>query len=247
MEQLLFYFVILFTNIIQGITGFAGTILAMPFSIMLIGYGVAKPILNVLGIFAGIYVFAGNIKFVNKKELLKIIIVMGPAILAGTLFQHLMIGKERILYKLLGIFVISIAIQRLILTCREKTTPLVSNSVVENIKGYGYLISAGIVHGMFVSGGPLLIGYLSKKIQDNKSFRATVSGVWIVLNSLVLFTDIKSGYWNRKLLNILLFSIVFLFSGMIIGSILFKHMSKKFFLLLTYVLLLISGVTLILK
>lgn len=49
MNYILFLLVILLTNIIQGITGFAGTILAMPPGLMLVGYPVAKPVLNVLG------------------------------------------------------------------------------------------------------------------------------------------------------------------------------------------------------
>lgn len=60
MAEVLFYVIIFLANIIQGITGFAGTILAMPFSIHLVGYAVAKPVLNVLGIIAGIYVVAGG-------------------------------------------------------------------------------------------------------------------------------------------------------------------------------------------
>ena len=41
MKELLFFVTIFLANIIQGITGFAGTILAMPFGIMLMGYDVA--------------------------------------------------------------------------------------------------------------------------------------------------------------------------------------------------------------
>ncbi len=54
MNQVLFLLVILLANIIQGITGFAGTILAMPPSLMLVGYAVAKPVLNVLGLLSGV-------------------------------------------------------------------------------------------------------------------------------------------------------------------------------------------------
>lgn len=54
---------------IQGITGFAGTILAMPPSLILVGYDVAKPILNVLGILAGVYVFVTQWKHVDWKQL----------------------------------------------------------------------------------------------------------------------------------------------------------------------------------
>ena len=59
-NYIVFFLVILLANIIQGITGFAGTILAMPPSLMLVGYSVAKPVLNVLGLLSGIYVFVGH-------------------------------------------------------------------------------------------------------------------------------------------------------------------------------------------
>ncbi|MFR6333328.1 MAG: hypothetical protein ACLUOI_34180 [Eisenbergiella sp.] len=79
MNYILFLLVILLTNIIQGITGFAGTILAMPPGLMLVGYPVAKPVLNVLGLLSGIYVFTGNYKSVCWKELRKIVAVMAES------------------------------------------------------------------------------------------------------------------------------------------------------------------------
>ena len=38
MNTVLFYIIIFLTNVIQGITGFAGTILAMPPSLILVGF-----------------------------------------------------------------------------------------------------------------------------------------------------------------------------------------------------------------
>ena len=43
MNYLLFYIVILLSNIIQGITGFAGTILAMPFPLSSSEWGPPSP------------------------------------------------------------------------------------------------------------------------------------------------------------------------------------------------------------
>ena len=68
----LFLVVILLANIMQGITGFAGTILAMPPGLMLVGYPVAKPVLNVLGLLSGIYVLSGHKDQVCWKEVRKI-------------------------------------------------------------------------------------------------------------------------------------------------------------------------------
>lgn len=75
MKEFIFYIIIFLTNIIQGITGFAGTILAMSPSMILVGYDVAKPILNVLGIeyeaficFLWNFCFAFSISRVSFKK-----------------------------------------------------------------------------------------------------------------------------------------------------------------------------------
>ena len=83
MNEILFYIVILLANIIQGITGFAGTILAMPFSLKLVGMDVAVPVLNLLGLASGVYVLAGNYRSVDRKELLRAVAVMEPAVIIG--------------------------------------------------------------------------------------------------------------------------------------------------------------------
>ena len=68
LNNALFLLVVFLSNIIQCITGFAGTVLAMPFSVMLIGLADAKAILNVLGAAASVGVLITGYKYVNKKE-----------------------------------------------------------------------------------------------------------------------------------------------------------------------------------
>lgn len=67
MKYPLFFLIIFLTNIIQGITGFAGTILAMPPSLMLVGYNTAKPILNVLGLLSGVYPNLPKLLYIGFK------------------------------------------------------------------------------------------------------------------------------------------------------------------------------------
>lgn len=267
----LFFLVILLANIIQGITGFAGTILAMPPSLMLVGYPVAKPVLNVLGLLSGIYVFAGHRKAVNWTELKKIVAVMAVGILGGILIKGMFVGKEEILYKLLGIFVIILAIQGGITLRREgrpgdaagtggtespdaaaghkdRETGAISRASAKDSPALVALLGlAGVVHGIFVSGGPLLISYLTKKIKDKVSFRATISTVWIFLNTLILLDDVRAGFWTTELFIIQLISLPFLLAGMYIGSKLYVRMSQRLFMTITYVLLFISGISLLVK
>ena len=250
-NYIVFFLVILLANIIQGITGFAGTILAMPPSLMLVGYSVAKPVLNVLGLLSGIYVFVGHREHVSWKEVKKIVAVMAVSILLGILIKGLFEGKEQLLYKLLGIFVILLSIQGG-LSLRRKGADENAESrgaaqAADSPFSYVILVLAGIVHGIFVSGGPLLISYLTKKIKDKVSFRATISTVWIFLNTLIMLDDIRAGFWTGGLLITQLISLPFLFAGMYIGSRLYVRMSQRFFMIQTYILLFISGISLLVK
>ena len=247
---LLFCIVILLANIMQGITGFAGTILAMPASLMLVGYDVAKPVLNVLGILGGLYVLILNRHDVVWKELLKVCLVMLCGIIAGIFVKRFTAGKEHWLYIALGIFIIMLSVQRMI-QLFLRTKPAEENKVQKKKISYVIdgivLISAGLVHGLFVCGGPLLISYLSKTLTDRKQFRATISTVWIFLNSFILVTDIVQGCWSVHLLIILGITIPFLLAALKIGSVLYAHMNQKVFMIITYVLLFISGLSLLIK
>lgn len=250
-NYIVFFLVILLANIIQGITGIAGTILAMPPSLMLVGYSVAKPVLNVLGLLSGIYVFVGHREHVSWKEVKKIVAVMAVSILLGILIKGLFEGKEQLLYKLLGIFVILLSIQGGLSLRRkgadENAESRSAAQAADSPFSYVILVLAGIVHGIFVSGGPLLISYLTKKIKDKVSFRATISTVWIFLNTLIMLDDIRAGFWTGGLLITQLISLPFLFAGMYIGSRLYVRMSQRFFMILTYILLFISGISLLVK
>lgn len=300
MSEILFYLIVFLTNIIQGITGFAGTVLAMPFSIRLVGYAVAKPVLNLLGLIAGIYVVVGGYKNVNRKQLKRVALFMGIGILFGILVKHVFAGYEKIMYILLGIFVIAIGVRGFFLfflgqrkkkkglTTEEKpelpqkaealqvaglpqaggepqadgepqdggtlqTTRQLQiprpTQVADKLKLSAgvLLLLAGIVHGIFVSGGPLIIGYLTDHTASKEEFRRTVSAVWVILNGIVFFSDLTSGYYTLNTIRIQAISIPFLFLGMIVGGWLFKRMNQKVFLLLTYFLLIVAGVSLLIK
>ena len=171
----------------HGITGFAGTILAMPPSLMLVGYDIAKPILNVLAIFSGVYVFVGNYKKIDWKELAKIVVVMALGIFGAVFIKGLFVGKEHLLYKLLGLLVIGLSVQgfyKLLRKPEDKPQNAEEQgSGKASIGTYALLVLAGIIHGLFVSGGPLLTGYMTKRIKDKSVFRATISTVWVFLNT----------------------------------------------------------------
>jgi len=288
LRELLFYLVVLLTHIIQGITGFAGTILAMPFSLKLVGMDVAVPVLNMLGLVSGIYVTAGSYKHIERGELKRILLVMGSCVLIGLGLRSMLSGKPQLLYYILGVSILAIAVHGIwgmlrgrkqadsgVKTAQAGNEPSLEKNGSESadfapqapeapevpgalqaqgaesarsrLISYLTLAAAGLVHGMFVCGGPLLIAYLTKRVKEKEKFRATISVVWIFLNGVIFITQLIAGAWNPGLWLILLKTTPFFFGGMAIGSRLYKHMSQQFFIGLTYVLLFIAGLTLFFK
>ena len=244
MNQLLFYLVILLTNIIQGITGFAGTILAMPVSIDLVGYNTAQPILSFLGLLAGVYVAIGHRKSICFREVGKIILFMAAGIFAGFGLKHLVVGHEKILYVAFGCFILFIAVKGLVKTAGVK---ILEKKQLPSWESDAVLAGAGVIHGIFVSGGPLVVSYLSGRVPDKEAFRSTISTVWIVLNGIILASDIAAGLYTAPVVREQLISIPFLLGGMVIGGALFRRMQQRTFMLLTYVLLIASGILMLFK
>ena len=241
-QQVLFYVIVLLTNIVQCITGFAGTVLAMPFSIMLVGYDKAKPILNVLGIVVSAVIVLANFRKINKKEFLKITGVMAVCIFADYFIGRYFLQYENVMYKTLGVIVILFAVINAVKFYSKKEEKELPPPLMNII-----LVLSGLVHGIFVCGGPLLVTYASAKLKDKDEFRSTLSAVWVILNSLIMFEDISTGYFNKELLIMLSISVIIVSVAMVIGNKLCKKMSKNLFLQITYILMFISGVSLLVK
>ncbi len=249
-REIIFYIVVLLSNIIQAITGFAGTVLAMPFSLMLIGYETAKPVLNVLGILASIGVVMFNYKHINFKEFLKISLIMLIGMAIGFVVIRYVSISKNVLYLILAsivlLFVFLGIYNTFIRTQREE-----KDGILLKVGMYLVLIIAGLVHGMFVCGGPLLIIYASRKMKDKDEFRSTLSLSWVLLNSIILVLDITNGYYNHEVIGHMMKTIIIssavLVLAVFIGNKIAKRLNRKVFMIITYILMTISAISLILN
>ena len=237
-----FLVVVFISNIILCVTGFAGTVLAMPFSVMLVGLDTARPVLNIMGIAASAGVIARYHKDVDKKELLTMLGVTLPGMLAGAFLKNVLAGYGDLLFKVLGILVILFALTNLAAFLLKKDFAEKSKAL-----GFAFLIVGGIVHGLFVCGGPLIVSYAEVKLRETNAFRATLSAVWIVLNTILLIADTATGSFDHEILLLTGVCLIVLVAAVLIGNRIADKLSKKAFLLLTYALMLVSGVSLLLK
>ena len=231
MKEIIFLLVLFVANVIQAITGFAGTVLAMPPSMYLLGMDDAKVVLNVMALLSGLMIAVMSYHHMNKKELAKICVFMVVGMEIGIQICKA-VPSEKFLLVLYGIIIILIAGKNL-LYHREHTLPKGVLLVV--------LLLAGVIHGMFVSGGALLVVYATQVLKDKEEFRATIAMIWLTTGCYMTGTQIMLGNFNTHVIMLLIVGVVPVFVGTFIGTKLVKKIPQDVFMKLTYVLLLLSG------
>lgn len=234
----LFCFVVLFSNIIQGITGFAGTLIAMPFLIMLVDLETAKQVLNFLGIVASIWIIFKDYRYINWTQLRKILFIMLIGLAVGIVGYNYL--PTELLMIIFPLFVLFIGIKGLVQSFQKSSKVRKNHPIFDII----LLLCAGIIHGLFVSGGPVLVAYATTKINNKHEFRSTLSAVWIVLNSIMFIQSLLANDITRSIASYMGISIVALILGLIIGEKLLKKMSQETFMRISYILLVLSGISL---
>ncbi len=226
----LFLLTILVTNTIQVITGFAGAMMAMPPAMKLIGVEPAKAVVSIVSGISSLYVAVRYWRSIDWHELLKIVALMGVGLVLGTwLFDVLALD---ILLKCYGVLIILIALKKLFVRTEIQ---------LPQVMLYLCLLIAGLIHGMFISGGSFLVVYAVWALKDKEQFRATVSAVWVILNTYLFYDHFQNGYFTAKTLQLLPLSMIPFVFAVILENKLVHRISKEKFLLLTYLLLLISG------
>ena len=82
-REILFFLILFGANLIQAITGFAGTLLAMPPSMQLLGVDEAKSVLAVLDQLSCLLIVLTGFRHINWKEFGKMAVLMVVGMFAG--------------------------------------------------------------------------------------------------------------------------------------------------------------------
>ena len=233
MQYILFMLILMFGVFVQALAGFGGTLIAMPLGIMLMGIGVTKPVMTFVAWITGVIVVVQEYRHINARELLKMVGVM----LVGVLGGMWLTGRVQLKLLLLAyaLVVAGIGIKRLFFKTKKEPSPLVQNAA---------LAVAGIMQGLFVSGGSFLAVYSVAKIKEKQEFRATVNAVWAIINTIMIVTYFIDGSVTKEVLTSSGIAIIPTLVTVWLGGALTKRVKQETFLKIIYVVLIVSGAVL---
>lgn len=233
LENVLFVLIMMFSVFLQSLVGFGGTLLAMPLGIMISGIALTKPVLTFVAWVTGITVVISEFRYINKRELVKMVSVMLVGVIAGIWLT----GKVdlKILLLAYAVVVTAIGAKKLFFSSSGQA-PAYLRAVS--------LAVAGIMQGLFVSGGSFLAVYATYQIPEKRAFRATVNSVWAVVNTVMMTMYAINGDITGS---VAVMSGVCLIPALIavwLGGMLTKKVRQSTFLIIVYLLLIVSGIVL---
>jgi len=233
-------FCILISSTIEAITGFGSIVIALSLGALLLPIASMLPVLVPLNIFMTGTIAWKNRHHIDKTLLLKLVL---PLMAAGTLAGYILrpwLGED-LLKMLLGALIIWFALRELWRLLRHVATgrhPPWRSRILT--------FAAGITHGLFASGGPLLVYALAGTKLDKGGLRATLVTVWFSLNAGLTIAFLIDGTLIPALPRVAIYLPV-LGVGYLLGEFLHHRLDERRFRQLVYLLLVITGIALIIR
>ncbi|HEX5513897.1 MAG TPA: sulfite exporter TauE/SafE family protein [Gammaproteobacteria bacterium] len=178
---------ILLAYTVEAATGFGSIVIALSLGALFLPITELLPVLVPLNIIFSGYLCIRHRAHIQWPTLLRLIL---PLMALGTLFGYLLrpILGGAVLHSLFGVLLIVFATRQLWLMHRTAETEASRPS-----KQQALTLAAGITHGLYASGGPLLVYALASSTLAKAELRSTLITVWFTLNSLLTLIFLADG------------------------------------------------------
>jgi uncharacterized membrane protein YfcA len=228
--------IIFLSHALEAMTGFGCTIFALPFITLLFGIYEAKVLLTCVGWILSLYIVATKYQKIVFRQFFIIVLTAGFSMPLGIyFFNHL---PTEIITLVLGVFIVATATIQL----RSGNMSSQPKSNQHHIWNVLFLVVGGVFHGAFATGGPFIVFYAAKKLRDKGEFRATLSLLWLTLNTILFLTDptfqpilnhisgfVFKGASMTKDVHLLMGTLPFLLAGIVVGEIIHRRVNAKHF------------------
>ncbi len=228
--------IVFFAFFTQAATGFGALVISMTLGALLYPIDVLLNWFVPLVVLLSIYLLARHHEHIDWNLFLKKILPgMGLGMIAGqAVFYSL---NTEILRYALGALVVFLAGRELL---RRADAP-------RNVPLLPWTLAAGVVHGIFATGGPVLVYALNSQSIEKAVFRSTLTLVWGVLAFVLSLSYITSGQLTTASLPQIGMLAAILPFSILLGEWAHRYINEVLFKRLINVLLVFCGVVLLLK
>ncbi len=228
---------IIFAYIVKGVSGFGEGMVFITLSLLFLDIKFILPIAAVLMLAADLYLIYRTRMDVNRRALC----IMAAPVVIGVLAGAYMLSvlDSAILETALGVFIFLFAVKMLVFD-NGKAAGRIRKSLGTAAGFFG-----GLLDGVFGTGGPPVVMYLSHSGLGKAAFRATCIMTFFVYHVFRIFGYSYFGILTPETVQIGLLLIPGMILGSVVGMKIHPILDERVFRKLIGVLLLIVGMALI--
>jgi hypothetical protein len=174
----------------EALAGFGGTVLALALG------AEVRPLPELLAIFIPANMALSLALLVRHREVIdwrllgrRILPAMALGLPFGLLVEHF---AKNAFQPLFAAVVIGLAILEALRLRARQTGSLRGGALLLGL--------AGVVHGAYGTGGPLVVFVTGRDVPDKQAFRATLAMLWLVLNAVLVIGFVLHGWLGARTL-----------------------------------------------
>lgn len=224
----------------EAATGFGSIVIAVGLGAMVLPIPEMLPIVVPLNLISSTYFTVRYRKHIHWPTLYKLIL---PWMILGTLAGHFLkpVLGNALLKSCFGVLVLWFAARELWKMSRQAASSTQERPYPATA---GLISAAGVTHGLFASGGPLLVYALASQSLEKTAMRSTLILVWLTLNGLLTIVYALDGTLGPALPTLGYYVPVVL-AAMVVGEFLHHHINEQQFRRAIYIILAVAGIFLI--
>ncbi|MEW6440875.1 MAG: sulfite exporter TauE/SafE family protein [bacterium] len=236
-----FLLLALFTTVaytIQAMTGFGSLIIAITLGSHLYPVELLLATLVPVDVLLCAYIAARNRESIQGRLLLRgIVPFMGLGLASGIAVFQFVHGEA--LKRALGLLVVFLCSRELYRLVAGRGNPAFLSAWKYRL----YILAAGIVQGVFASGGPLTVYAVSRFNLPKAAFRSTLSSLWMLTNSVLAASYLATGRLTLETLRFVSGLVPFVLLGLVIGDRLHHRVNEVHFRMAVFAVLILAGLS----
>lgn len=223
---------------VQTLTGFGAMLIAISLGLLMVPELDLLAVLLPLSLAQPLYLMWAERRHVQWSLLLRQVMpFMGLGVLVGALLSGLLGGPW--LRRLFGLCVLTLSLMEL--WKRRAPESAVANTASMDRRWLGI---AGVIHGLYVTGGPPLVYALGRAPLTKEQLRATLACVWVCFNSLLVGVYVVTARLTETTLTQSVWMVPAMLVAMVVGEWAHARVSEQRFRVMLYALLSVAGLTL---
>ncbi len=231
--------VLLLAYFVRGISGFGSGLIAVPLLALRFPLQDVVPFMLITDFSASALVGGVTFKRVEWGEIRRLLPLSLIGVVIGT--SLLVSLSPTILLTILSLFILAFALRSLLIH-GGKFQP------VSTRWAYPAALTGGAVGGLFGTGGPPYVIYLSHRIEDKSALRATLSGLFFLEGLIRIITFLAVGLLHGSIVWLnSLFAAPIIIAALYAGSHVHARLSNAQMTRLIGILLLVSSASLLVK